>query len=644
MADPSSYRPSPGSIPTQPGVYRFFDSFGTVLYVGKAKNLRSRLNSYFADPAALHFRTQTMVRTAARVDWTVVSNELEALQLEYTWIQQFDPRFNVKYRDDKSYPWVAVTWAEEFPRVFVGRGAKRPGNRYFGPFGQAWAIRDTVDSLLRSFPMRSCSAGVFRNAKAANRPCLLGDIGKCSAPCVGRVTPEQHREIVADFCSFMAGNSGQIISRTEHDMLQASAELNFERAAVLRDSLTALRQASERQSVVLNEATRADLVGLADDGGQIAVQVFHVLKGRIVGERGWIADRSDDRDLTELLEPFLFQLYQEPGVEIPPLILSSVDADASLATALGERRGGDVEIKVPLRGEKRKLLDTVIANAQLALEQQAARRASDLTIRNAALEEVAEALQLPEPPLRIECYDISHTMGTEVVGSMVVFEDGLAKKSDYRKFIIKSFEGSNDVAAMDEVLRRRLRRLVDERASIEEGPLLVDPTTGAPRKFAYAPALIVVDGGAPQVAASWQVIVEFGLENEIALCGLAKRLEEVWVPEDEYPIILPRASEGLFLLQRVRDEAHRFAITHHRSRRAKNLVASLLDEVPGLGEMRRKALLTYFGSLRKLRAASVAEIAEVPGIGKNLAQAVHDAVQDTGGEAINLTTGEVTET
>ena len=638
MADPATYRPAPGSIPTDPGVYRFFDAFGNVIYVGKAKSLRQRLNSYFADPAGLHFRTQTMVRTAAKVEWTVVANELEALQLEYTWIKQFDPRFNVKYRDDKSYPWLAVTMNEEFPRVFVGRGAKKRGVRYFGPFGKAWAIRDTVDLLLRVFPMRSCTQGVFNRAKAAGRPCLLGDIGKCAAPCVGRVSADEHRGIAEDFCAFMGGNTGGIIGRIERQMYQASADLNFERAAVLRDSLTALRSVQEKNSVVLTDGLRADVVGLADDGQQVAVQVFHVVDGRILGERGWIADRADDRSLTDLLEAFLEQLYAEDQ-EIPPHILASVEAETTVAAHLSARRGAGVSIKVPLRGEKRRLLDTAVRNAEMALDQARLHRATDLTTRNVALDELAEALGLSSPPLRVECYDISHTMGTEVVGSMVVFEDGMPRKSQYRRFLIKSFEGSNDVAAMDEVLSRRLRRLVDDRSS----EVRVDATTGEAARFAYPPALIVVDGGLPQVNAAAEVLRRFGLEDEIALCGLAKRLEEVWLPGEEYPVILPRASEGLYLLQRLRDEAHRFAITHHRSRRAKNLVESVLDDVPGLGELRRKALLTYFGSLRKLRQATVEEIADVPGFGPTLAAAVKSALADTGGEAINLTTGEVTE-
>ena len=486
--------------------------------------------------------------------------------------------------------------------------------------------------------MRSCTQGVFNRARSSGRACLLGDIGKCSAPCVGRVSAEEHRSIAEDFCSFMGGNTGGIIGRIERDMYDASANLNFERAAVLRDSLSALKRVREKNSVVLSDGLRADVVGFADDGQQVAVQVFHVVDGRILGERGWIADRSDDAPLTELLEAFLATLYTD-DLEIPPHIFSSVEAEDTIVDHLSERRGSSVSIRVPLRGEKRALLDTVVKNAELALDQAKLRRASDLTTRNLALDEVAQALGLDEPPLRIECYDISHTMGEEVVGSMVVFEDGLPRKSEYRRFIIKSFEGSNDVAAMTEVLSRRLRRLVDDRRA----DVKVDATTGEAAKFSYAPGLIVVDGGLPQVNAAAAVLREMGLDGEIALCGLAKRLEELWVPGEEYPLILPRASEGLYLLQRLRDEAHRFAITHHRSRRAKHVVESVLDDVPGLGELRRKALLTYFGSLRKLRQATVDEIAEVPGFGPVLAASVKAAVAGTGGEAINLTTGEVTE-
>ncbi len=636
MADPESYRPRPVDIPTSPGVYRFFDQFGNVLYVGKAKNLRNRVSSYFVDLESKHFRTQTMVRTASKVEWTVVNTEVEALQLEYTWIQEFDPRFNVKYRDDKSYPWLAITWAEQFPRVFVGRGAKRKGTKYFGPFGQAWAIRDTMDLLLRVFPMRSCSKGVFDRAQRDGRACLLGDIGKCSAPCIGKVSPEEHREIAGEFVRFMGGQTGDVIGRVERAMYDASSDLNFERAANLRDSLVALKKVQEKQAVVLSDDTRADVIGFAEDPAQVAVKIFHVHDGRILGERGWVADRTDDRPLTELLEAFIGQLYEAEDAQIPPLILSSIDAEPALVKVLEERRGGRVEIRVPMRGEKAALMETVVRNAEEALEQHKLKRASDITARNQALEEIADALGLAAPPLRIECYDISHTMGEEVVGSMVVFEDGLARNSEYRRFLIKSFEGSDDVRAIREVLTRRLRRF-----KASEDDELVDATTGGAKRFAYAPSLIVVDGGQPQVNAAAGILAEFGLTESIALCGLAKRMEEVWLPGEEYPLILPRTSEGLYLLQRARDEAHRFAITFHRQRRGKALVDSILDGVPGLGDVRRKALMKYFGSVKKLRQATVEEIDDVPGIGPGLAAVIHRTVAESGGETINLTTGEV---
>ncbi|MCA0297125.1 MAG: excinuclease ABC subunit UvrC [Actinobacteria bacterium] len=650
MADPASYRPATGTIPTGPGVYRFSDAEGRVIYVGKAVNLRQRLNSYFADPAGLHFRTQTMVRTAAKVEWTLVRNELESLQLEYTWIKQFEPRFNIKYRDDKSYPWVAVTWSEEFPRVFVGRGSKRKGNRYFGPYAQAWAIRDTIDSLLRVFPMRSCTSGVFSSAKASGRPCLMGYIGKCSAPCVGRIDEANHRDLVQDMCDFLAGRTGALVKRLEAEMRMASTNLEFERAAVIRDQLGALRQATERNAIVLGDGTDADVVALAEDPLEVAVQVFHVRDGRVRGERGWVAERSDDAGTGELLEQFLLQLYADADADaIPPQVLVPALPDSAevLGQLFGELREGRVRLKVPQRGDKAALLQTAARNAADSLALHKVRRASDLSTRNRALEELQEALDLPQVPLRIECYDISHTMGTEVVASMVVFEDGLARKSEYRRFIIKTVEGSNDVAAMHEVITRRFHRLLEERRQEEadsaSGPMLVDPTTGAPRKFAYAPSLVVVDGGAPQVAAAERAMAELGIVD-VALCGLAKRLEEVWLPGEEYPLILPRTSEGLYLLQRVRDEAHRFAITHHRGRRSASMVESLLDEVPGLGDIRRKALITYFGSLRKLRAATVEQIAEVPGIGPRTAAAIKAAVagQETP-VSINVTTGEVIE-
>ncbi len=652
MADPATYRPPPGTIPTQPGVYRFTDPSGTVVYVGKAKNLRQRLNSYFADPAGLHFRTQTMVRTASKVEWTVVQNELESLQLEYTWIKQYDPRFNIKYRDDKSYPWVCITWEEEFPRVFVGRGAQRKGNRYYGPYAQAWAIRETIDSLLRVFPMRSCSPGVFRNAAASGRPCLLGYLGKCSAPCVGRIDAAHHRALVADVCDFLAGNTNHLVRRLRAQMLAASDEQAFEKAAVLRDQLAALESATERNAIVLGDATDADVIALAWDELEVAIQVFHVRHGRVRGQRGWVADRADDSTLEELVETFCLQLYADVDLSgisggIPRQVLLPV-APASgeaLANLLGEVRGTRVKVGVPHRGDKRVLLDTVARNAADALALHKTKRASDLGTRNRALEELQHALGLDGPPLRIECFDVSHLQGTEVVASMVVFEDGLARKSEYRRFLIKTVEGSNDVGAMREVITRRMRRYLDDQASLTgEDAVLVDATTGAARKFAYRPHLIVVDGGAPQVAAAQDALAALGL-GAIPVIGLAKRLEEVWLPHEEFPLILPRSSEGLYLLQRARDEAHRFAIAHHRGRRSKTMVDSLLDGVPGLGELRRKALLAHFGSMRKLRAAAVEEIALVPGIGAKTAEAVKAALDARpAGESLNTVTGEINQT
>ena len=660
MADPSTYRPATGSIPTSPGVYRFRDEHGRVIYVGKAVNLRSRLTSYFQDLSALHARTQTMVKTAASVEWTVVGTEVEALQLEYSWIKEFDPRFNIKYRDDKSYPWLAVTLSDEYPRVMVGRGAKRKGTRYFGPYSHAWAIRETVDLLLRVFPMRSCSNGVFQRSAQIGRPCLLGYIGKCSAPCVGRVTAEEHREIVEDFCDFMAGNTTSFVKRLEKEMYAASAEQDYERAARLRDDIGALNRALEKQAVVLGDGTDADVIAVCEDPLEVAVQIFIVRGGRVKGQRGWVADKVDDSDTAQLVEGFLQQLYaDEAGDAIPrEVLVPAMPPDhAALEHWLTEKRGAKVQIRVPQRGDKKALQETVARNAMQALGLHKTKRASDLTTRNRALEEIQAALDLPEAPLRIECYDISNLQGTEVVGSMVVFEDGLARKSEYRRFVVRGVEGQNDVASMHEVITRRFRRLLDERAEAPdldgmaegdaEGPMLVDPDTGRPRKFAYAPGLVVVDGGPPQVAAAQRALDELGIDD-IPVCGLAKRLEEVWLPSQEDPVILPRTSEGLYLLQRIRDEAHRFAITHHRSRRSKSMVESLLDDVPGLGEVRRKSLLKQFGSLKRLRAATVEEIAAVPGIGPRTAEAIVAALADHTGRAtptvsVNTATGEIEE-
>ncbi|HET9499726.1 MAG TPA: excinuclease ABC subunit UvrC [Marmoricola sp.] len=667
MADPATYRPQPGSIPTQPGVYRFRDKDGRVVYVGKAKNLRARLSSYFQDIAHLHPRTATMVTTAASVEWTVVATEVEALQLEYSWIKEYDPRFNVKYRDDKSYPWLAVTLDEEYPRVMVGRGAKKKGVKYFGPYSHAWAIRETVDLLLRVFPMRSCSNGVFKRSQQIGRPCLLGYIDKCSAPCVGRVDAEEHRRIAEDFCDFMGGRTDAFVRRVEREMYAASAREDYERAARLRDDLGALQKALEKQAVVFGDGTDADVIALAEDPLEVAVQIFHVRSGRIRGQRGWVADRVEDLDTAGLVAEFLLQLYAgEEGDAIPREILVPAlpeDTD-TFEQLLGDTRGSKVGIRVPRRGDKRALQETVARNAAQSLALHKTKRASDLTARNQALEEIQEALELSDVPLRIECYDISNLQGTEVVASMVVFEDGLPRKSEYRRFVIRGVDGQNDVASMHEVITRRFRRLLDERMDRPElqsgevspdprsdtgqGPLLIDPETGRPRKFAYTPGLVVVDGGPPQVAAAQRALDALGIDD-IPVCGLAKRLEEVWLPSEADPVILPRSSEGLYLLQRIRDEAHRFAITHHRSRRSKSMVESLLDDVPGLGEVRRRTLIKHFGSLRKLRAATVDQIAEVPGIGIRTATAIADAVAQAPTRAgsqtigsINTATGEIT--
>ncbi|WP_343572846.1 excinuclease ABC subunit UvrC [Mycobacterium sp.] len=636
MADPATYRPATGSIPVEPGVYRFSDQHGRVIYVGKAKSLRSRLNSYFADIAGLHPRTRQMVTTAAKVEWTVVNTEVEALQLEYNWIKEFDPRFNVRYRDDKSYPVLAVTLNEEFPRLMVYRGPRRKGVRYFGPYSHAWAIRETLDLLTRVFPARTCSAGVFKRHNQIDRPCLLGYIDKCSAPCVGRVSAEQHRRIVADFCDFLSGKTDKFARGLELQMHAAAEGLDFERAARLRDDLGALKRALEKQAVVFGDGTDADVVAFADDDLEAAVQVFHVRGGRVRGQRGWIVEKpGDPRDSGEaqLVEQFVTQFYgdqaeldgaaDESANPVPrEVLVPCLPPNAEeLATWLTGLRGSRVALRVPRRGDKRALAETVQRNAKEALQQHKLKRAGDFTARSAALQNIQEALGLADAPLRIECVDISHVQGTDVVGSLVVFEDGLPRRSDYRHFGIREAAGdgrSDDVASIAEVTRRRfLRHIQDSNILSPEGKS---------RRFAYPPNLYVVDGGAPQVNAASAVLEELGV-TDVAVIGLAKRLEEVWVPSEPDPIILPRNSEGLYLLQRVRDEAHRFAINYHRSKRSKRMTASALDSVPGLGEHRRKALVAHFGSLARLREATVDEITSVPGIGVATASAVLDALR-----------------
>lgn len=665
MADPSSYRPKPGEIPDSPGVYRFRDEHRRVIYVGKAKSLRQRLANYFQDLAGLHPRTRSMVTTAASVEWTVVSTEVEALQLEYSWIKEYDPRFNVKYRDDKSYPYLAVTMNEEYPRVQVMRGHKKKGVRYFGPYAHAWAIRDTVDLLLRVFPVRTCSAGVFKNAARTGRPCLLGYIGKCSAPCVDRVSAEEHRELADEFCDFMTGRTNTYIRRLEKQMAEAADEMEYERAARLRDDIGALKKAMEKNAVVLADATDADLIAVAEDELEAAVQIFHVRGGRVRGQRGWVTDKVEEITTGALVEHALQQLYgEETGDAVPKEVLVPAlpDPVEPVQEWLAGRRGSGVSLRIPQRGDKKALMETVERNAQQALVLHKTKRASDLTTRSRALEEIADALDLDSAPLRIECYDISHLQGDDVVASMVVFEDGLARKSEYRRFQIKGFAGQDDVRSMHEVITRRFRRYLAEKEKTGEWTdgenaetpeidrngesVVTGPTEddGRPRKFAYPPQLVVVDGGAPQVAAARRALDELGIDD-IAVCGLAKRLEEVWLPGDDDPVVLPRTSEGLYLLQRVRDEAHRFAITYQRAKRSKRFRSSPLDDVPGLGDTRKQALLKHFGSLKKLRSATIDQICEVPGIGRKTAETIAVALARSApaAPAVNTATGEIME-
>jgi excinuclease ABC subunit C len=634
-----------------------------VIYVGKAKSLRQRLNSYFADFASLHPRTQMMLTTAAGVEWTVVGTEVEALQLEYSWIKEYDPRFNVKYRDDKSYPYLAVTMGEQYPRVMVMRGAKRKGTRYFGPYSHAWAIRDTVDTLLRVFPVRTCSAGVFKRSGQIGRPCLLGYIGKCSAPCVKRISEEEHRALAEDFCDFMAGQTARFASRLEAEMRQAAREEEFERAARLRDDLRALERAIEKQAVVLGDGTDCDVIALAEDQLEAAVQVFYVRGGRVRGQRGWVLDKVEDVTPAGLVERFLGQVYADSptdaeavnaGIPREVLVPEMPPDPATMTQWLAERRGGPVALRVPRRGDKKALLETVARNAAQTLALHKTRRASDLTTRSKALSEIQEALGLEDAPLRIECYDVSNLQGTHVVASMVVFEDGLARKSEYRRFAIKGTGGTDDISSIYEVITRRFRRYLAEREKTGELDTLGDPEAAedqdqdqlaerpvvdAPKKFAYPPNLVVVDGGPLQADAAARALAELGIDD-VAVCGLAKRLEEVWQPGEEYPVILPRSSEGLYLLQRVRDEAHRFAINYHRQKRGKAATTSALDDVPGLGPARRATLLKHFGSVRKLGAASTEEIAEVPGIGPKLAATIAAALHAAENNAGSIRSGE----
>jgi excinuclease ABC subunit C len=619
-------RPKPEAIPDRPGVYLFRDRDGRVIYVGKAISLRKRTASYFQPMRNLHPRTAAMVDASASLEWMVVSGEVEALQLEYNLIKQHRPRYNVRYRDDKSYPWLAVPVGDEIPRPRVERGRKRKGTRYFGPYAHAYAIRETLDLLLRTFPMRTCSQGVFDRHRRLGRPCILYDIHKCSGPCVGHVSPEQHRRIVEDFIAFMDGRTRPTLQRLEAEMREAADELNFELAARLRDQLASVRKAMERQQMVASTPENFDIAAFADDDLEAAVQVFFVRRGRVVGRRGFVVDKVEALDTPALAATFVQQLYGERSDEVPREVLLPVEPEGAdaLRAWLAQLRGGPVDFRVPQRGEKRALLETVAANARDAFASHKLKRASDFDARARGLKELQDALELPEAPLRIECYDISNLQGNQVVGSMVVFEDGLARKSEYRRFEVRSVEGQDDVASLREVLSRRLARLAAERSQPPTDP------AGERRKFAYPPNLIVVDGGRPQLSAALEAVRDSAVPH-LAVVSLAKRMEEVYLPGSPDPVVVPRTSEALYLLQRVRDEAHRFAITYHRKLRGRSMTRSVLDGIPGVGESRRKQLVRHFGSARRAAKATIEELEEVPGLGPQLAKVIYDHLHGMGG-------------
>ncbi len=633
MSNPSDYRPD--SIPSDPGVYRFFDANDRVIYVGKAKNLKNRLSSYFQKN--LGEKTYRMVHTAVRVDWTIVKSEVEALQLEFTWIKSENPEFNVQFKDDKSYPYLAVSISEEYPRIFISREKKRKGNRYFGPYAHAWALRSTLDTLIKLFPIRSCSESNFQKAKRSNRQCLYGDIGKCSAPCVGWVTPEEHKSEALKLINFLERKPEEIIETLEKEMRDAAASQEFERAGRVRDQIAALSKASESTAGTLAEGVSGDFIAVHEEITHAAATLFIVRSGRVVGSRSWVIELEKVLEGEDVIASVLAKIYREfePPAEI--FVDREESSFSDYENWLSESAGRRVKISVPKRGEKFELIQTVERNAHQALIRYLSKRANDSSVSGRALEEIAEYLDLDKPPLRMESFDISNIQGEHMVASMVVFEDGQPKKSEYRRFSIKSEARLDDTRAMHQVLTRRLKRYLDEK-SVEMNDL---ESIGAPRpKFAYAPHLIVVDGGKPQVEAAARVLEELGI-TDIALCGLAKRLEEVWLPGSDEPIIFPRHSEALYLLQRLRDEAHRFAITFHRSKRSKVMLDSLLDEIAGLGEMRRSALLERFGSVTAIRKATAEELAAIPGIGEKVAQSIFEHLQVIEATGVDMATGEI---
>lgn len=619
MTNPADYRPAPGSIPTRPGVYRFRDPHGKVIYVGKAKNLRSRLANYFADPATLHPRTRMMVTTASSVEWTVVRTEVEALILEHTWIKQYDPTFNVVFKDDKSYPYLAITMNEQFPRIQVVRGARKPGVRYFGPYARAWAIRETVDALLTVLPMRSCSAGVFRKAQRQGRPCLLGYIGKCAAPCVGNISEEDHRALAVRVAEVLAGDAKPVVRELNSAMDHAAEREDYESAARARDRLRSLNAVLSLNAVVLSDSTNLDLFSVVNEEYEAAAHVFYVRAGRIVGERGWIVDKPTPMSDADVVSVLLLQVYGDAApADIPREVLVPVIPDDAepLKEWLSGVSGRKVSMTTAQRGKRAELASTSLHNAQEVLAHHRLRRSSDITARSKALQELGDLLGMEQGPLRIECYDISHLQGTHQVGSMVVFEDALPVKREYRQFSVP--DGMDDVSAMSHVLQRRFRRYLEQRE------LPVGERDSA--RFAYPPQLIVVDGGLPQVNAAAAALAEAGVED-VAVVGIAKRLEELWIPGKEFPVIAARGSEAMYLVQRLRDEAHRFAISKHRRKRSKALTSSQIDEIPGVGPTRAAALIRHFGSLAQIKEASVQQIALVPGIGQQMAQFIYDAVR-----------------
>jgi excinuclease ABC subunit C len=635
MADPLSYRPS--NVPDEPGVYRFFNDKEEVIYVGKARSLKNRLNSYFQKNVGE--KTHRMIHAAHRVDWTIVRSEVEALQLEFTWIKEENPAFNVQFKDDKSYPFLALTMDEDFPRLMITRRSKRKGTVYFGPFAHAWALRTTFDVLLKLFPVRSCSNSNFDRAARIKRPCLLGDIGKCTAPCVGRVSKEEHRALAERLSSFISDGSVDVVSELRSEMERAAALEEFERAGKLRDQLVALERAAESTDAAISDSINADFIALHQDITHAAASLFRVRFGRVIASKSWMIDLGNLPEDEPLLDATVAQIYSEfePAKEI--LVNTTID-NPSLAEFLSNRLGSKVSIKQPERGEKSEILDMVKRNAHHALVQFLSKRSNDAGISGRALEELATALDMEELPLRIECFDISNIQGTSVVASMVVFEDGQSKKSEYRRFGIDDKEKFDDTRAMHHVITRRFKRYLAEKdLDLTE----IEMSGGERPKFAYPPQLVIVDGGRGQVNAAARAFSELGI-TDITLVGLAKRLEEIWFPDQSYPVILPRHSEALYLVQRIRDEAHRFAITFHRSKRSKLMLESLLDEIPHLGEVRRQALVERFGSVAALKKASLEEISEVPGIGPKTAESIVATLLESGESyAVDAATGEIVE-